>query len=203
MYVYEENKDIRDMSGLMMGWTYVNEDKRRKRYCMNGHLKIVGNCRLCIIENENVGKGVASCNELGVGMSKKVRYERILEGTLCNHPLDCVICDKGGECELQNEVVNGNMRLGRNMSDLRNDVEMSVEENIRMVMSRCIECSECMRDVKDILGVNKMGVIGRNEDVLIRGYVGSGVKRETDKLSIARNEGNIVDVCPVGYLYRC
>lgn len=175
------------------------------RFCYNKRLLIAGNCRMCLVEVEGVGKCVASCSEeVREGMvvyteSSVVKKSRegVMEFLLLNHPLDCPVCDNGGECDLQDE----SERVGSERSRVYNHIRKEVREKemgwlVGTSMKRCILCSRCVRYVSSISGSEELGIIHRGVDGEItmnvneRMALGSGVI------------GNIVDLCPVGYVCK-
>ena len=171
------------------------------RFCYHERLSVAGNCRMCLVEvKPGPPKPQASCalpaaenQEIftNTPMVKKAR-EGVMEFLLINHPLDCPICDQGGECDLQDEA------LGYGRDDSRYDEnKRAVEEKymgplIKTTMTRCIQCTRCIRFVTEVGGVSEIGMIGRGEDAEITTYLEAAV---TSELS-----GNLVDICPVGAL---
>ena len=171
------------------------------RFCYHERLSIAGNCRMCLVEvKPGPPKPQASCAlpaadnmEIftNTPMVKKAR-EGVLEFLLINHPLDCPICDQGGECDLQDET------LGYGRDDSRyGENKRAVEEKymgplIKTVMTRCIQCTRCIRFISEVGGVAEIGAIGRGEDMEITTYLEKAVASEVS--------GNVVDLCPVGAL---
>ncbi len=171
------------------------------RFCYHERLSIAGNCRMCLVEvKPGPPKPQASCalpaadnQEIftNTPMVKKAR-EGVMEFLLINHPLDCPICDQGGECDLQDQA------MGYGRDDSRYDEnKRAVEEKemgpvIKTVMTRCIQCTRCVRFITEVAGVPEIGLISRGEDVEITTYLGAAV---TSELS-----GNVNDLCPVGAL---
>jgi NADH-quinone oxidoreductase subunit G len=171
------------------------------RFCYHERLSIAGNCRMCLVEvKPGPPKPQASCalpaadgQEIftDTPMVKKAR-EGVMEFLLINHPLDCPICDQGGECDLQDQA----MAYGRGHSDYHEN-KRAVEEKdlgptIKTFMTRCIQCTRCVRFTTEIAGVTEMGMVSRGEHAEIMGYLGQAV---TSELS-----GNVNDLCPVGAL---
>ena len=171
------------------------------RFCYHERLSIAGNCRMCLVEvKPGPPKPQASCalpaadNMEIITNSPMVKKARqgVLEFLLINHPLDCPICDQGGECDLQDET------LGYGRDDSRYaDNKRAVEEKymgplIKTVMTRCIQCTRCIRFISEVAGEPEIGATGRGEDMEITTYLESAV---TSELS-----GNVVDLCPVGAL---
>jgi NADH-quinone oxidoreductase subunit G len=171
------------------------------RFCYHERLSIAGNCRMCLVEvKPGPPKPQASCalpaaenQEIWTNtpMVKKAR-EGVMEFLLINHPLDCPICDQGGECDLQDQ----SMGYGRDDSRYEEN-KRAVEEKfmgplIKTVMTRCIQCTRCVRFITEVAGQSEIGLISRGEDVEITTYLESAV---TSELS-----ANIIDLCPVGAL---
>ncbi len=170
------------------------------RFCYHERLSIAGNCRMCLVEMEKAPKPVASCAmPAGDGMVihtntetvKKAR-EGVMEFLLINHPLDCPICDQGGECDLQDQA----MAYGRGSSRF-DENKRAVEEKymgplVKTVMTRCIHCMRCVRFSSEIAGVDDMGAVGRGEDTEITTYLEKAIASELS--------GNVIDLCPVGAL---
>ncbi|MEX0643735.1 MAG: NADH-quinone oxidoreductase subunit NuoG, partial [Parvularculaceae bacterium] len=179
------------------------------RFCYHERLSVAGNCRMCLIEVKGgPPKPVASCAQnvkdlrLGPGgsppelftntpMVKKAR-EGVMEFLLINHPLDCPICDQGGECDLQDQA----MAYGRDGSRYAEN-KRAVEEKymgplIKTIMTRCIQCTRCVRFATEIAGVDDLGLVNRGEDAEITTYLEKAIESEL--------VGNLIDVCPVGAL---
>ena len=170
------------------------------RFCYHKHLTIPANCRMCLVEVEKMPKAVPACaTPVTPGMKvftkspKTVAAQRaVMEFLLINHPLDCPICDQGGECELQDL----SMGYGSSHSDY-NECKHSVADQdlgplIATEMTRCIKCTRCVRFGDEIAGLRELGVLGRGEDTDIATYVQHDIKSEVS--------GNIIDLCPVGAL---
>ena len=179
------------------------------RFCYHERLSVAGNCRMCLIEV--VGgppKPQASCamtvNDLRPGKdnappqiktnSPMVQAARhgVMEFLLINHPLDCPICDQGGECDLQDQAMGYGFDSSRYHENKRAVEEKFLGPLVKTVMTRCIQCTRCVRFMTEVAGVEEMGAIGRGEDMEIVGTIEKGL---TSELS-----GNIVDLCPVGAL---
>ncbi|SLN53564.1 NADH-quinone oxidoreductase subunit NuoG [Oceanibacterium hippocampi] len=170
------------------------------RFCYHERLSIAGNCRMCLVEMEKSPKPIASCAmPAGDGMVihtntptvKKAR-EGVMEFLLINHPLDCPICDQGGECDLQDQALaygRGRSRYDENKRAVR---EKNMGPLIKTIMTRCIHCTRCIRFATEIAGVQEIGAINRGENMEITTYLEQAV---TSELS-----GNVVDLCPVGAL---
>lgn len=170
------------------------------RFCYHERLTIAGNCRMCLVEMERAPKPVASCAmPVGEGMVittnspavKKMR-QGVMELLLINHPLDCPICDQGGECDLQDQAVGYGLDRSRFMEDKRSVKDKTFGPLIRAMMTRCIHCTRCIRFSTEIAGVPEMGATGRGEHMEVGTYI---EKALTSELS-----GNMIDLCPVGAL---
>ena len=170
------------------------------RFCYHEKLSIAANCRMCLVEVENSRNALPACaTPVSDGMvvhtkskSAKTAQESTMEFLLINHPLDCPICDQGGECELQDLAYT----YGKNNS--RFDIPKQTKKNddlgplVSTDMTRCIMCTRCVRFGTEIAGIQELGTIGRGEDSNISTYVSSTVDHELS--------GNIIDLCPVGAL---
>ena len=179
------------------------------RFCYHERLSIAGNCRMCLVEV--VGgppKPTASCamqiKDLRPGpsgeppeikttssMVKKAR-EGVMEFLLINHPLDCPICDQGGECDLQDQAVAYGMDFSRYREPKRAAEELDLGPLVETHMTRCISCTRCVRFTTEVAGITEMGQTGRGEDSEITTYLASSLNTEL--------QGNIIDLCPVGAL---
>jgi NADH-quinone oxidoreductase subunit G len=178
------------------------------RFCYHERLSIAGNCRMCLIEVAGMPKPVASCamsvNDLRPARDgtpptivtdsetvKKAR-EGVLEFLLINHPLDCPICDQGGECDLQDQTMAYGFDASRFQDNKRAVEEKYLGPLIDTYMNRCIHCTRCIRFMTEVAGVEELGAIGRGEDMEITTYLERGM--------FSNLSGNVVDLCPVGAL---
>ncbi len=170
------------------------------RFCYHERLSIAGNCRMCLVEMERSPKPIASCAmPAGDGMVihtntpevKKAR-EGVMEFLLINHPLDCPICDQGGECDLQDQSMAYGTGGSRYEENKRAVKEKHMGPLIKTEMTRCIHCTRCIRFATEVAGVEELGAIGRGEHMEITTYL---EKSMTSELS-----GNVIDLCPVGAL---
>jgi len=171
------------------------------RFCYHERLSIAGNCRMCLVEvKPGPPKPQASCalpaaegQEIftNTPMVKKAR-EGVMEFLLINHPLDCPICDQGGECDLQDQSVAYGKGDSRYAENKRAVDEKNLGPTIKTVMTRCIQCTRCVRFTTEVAGVTEMGMISRGENAEITSYLEQSV---TSELS-----GNVNDLCPVGAL---
>ncbi|PWR23858.1 NADH-quinone oxidoreductase subunit NuoG [Zavarzinia compransoris] len=170
------------------------------RFCYHERLSIAGNCRMCLVEQEKAPKPVASCAMPAAdGMVIKtntplVRKARrgVMEFLLINHPLDCPICDQGGECDLQDQAMAYGFDHSRYKENKRAVPEKNMGPLIKTTMTRCIQCTRCVRFATEVSGVEEIGAVGRGETMEITTYLNQAV---TSNLS-----GNVIDLCPVGAL---
>jgi NADH-quinone oxidoreductase subunit G len=170
------------------------------RFCYHDRLSIAGNCRMCLVEVEKSPKPVASCAmPVAEGMvvhTKSPRADKaragVMEFLLINHPLDCPICDQGGECDLQDQAMAYGFDRGRFHENKRAVPDKEMGPLVATSMNRCIHCTRCVRFATEVAGVPELGATGRGEDMEITTYL---EKALTSELS-----GNVVDLCPVGAL---
>jgi NADH-quinone oxidoreductase subunit G len=178
------------------------------RFCYHERLSIAGNCRMCLVEVKGGPKPVASCAwgvrdcrpgpkgeppEISTRspMVKKAR-EGVMEFLLINHPLDCPICDQGGECDLQDQAMGYGVDTSRFAENKRAVEDKYLGALVKTSMNRCIQCTRCVRFAAEVCGVPEMGATGRGEDMEITTYLESALTSEL--------QGNLVDICPVGAL---
>lgn len=174
------------------------------RFCYHERLSVAGNCRMCLVEVEKSPKPVAACAmpvmkgwrvRTDSPMTRKAR-EGVMEFLLMNHPLDCPICDQGGECDLQDQ----SMAFGSDRSrftDVHYSGKRAVEDKdvgplVKTIMTRCIQCTRCIRFASEVAGVDDLGTTGRGNDMQVGTYV--------EKMFLSELSGNIIDLCPVGAL---
>ncbi|WP_448585500.1 NADH-quinone oxidoreductase subunit NuoG [Thermaurantiacus sp.] len=170
------------------------------RFCYHERLSIAGNCRMCLVEIEKSPKPVASCAMPAAdGMvvhttSDKTRRARegVMEFLLINHPLDCPICDQGGECDLQDQAMAYGRGVSRFQENKRAVPETYMGPLVKTVMTRCIHCTRCVRFAEEVAGVEEIGALFRGENMRITSYLEKAI---TSELS-----GNVIDLCPVGAL---
>ncbi len=168
------------------------------RFCYHERLSIAGNCRMCLVSMERAPKPIASCAmPAGEGMvittnSPEVQKMRkgVMEFLLINHPLDCPICDQGGECDLQDQAMNYGSDRSRFDENKRAVVEKYMGPLISTTMTRCIHCTRCIRFASEVAGVPELGATGRGEQMEVGTYIGKAL---TSELS-----GDMIDLCPVG-----
>lgn len=170
------------------------------RFCYHERLSVAGNCRMCLVEVEKSPKPVASCampiNEgmvvkTNTPMVKKAR-EGVMEFLLINHPLDCPICDQGGECDLQDQSMAYGIGQSRFREGKRAVKDKALGPLVKTVMTRCIHCTRCIRFSTEIAGVEELGATGRGEHMEVGTYIQKAISSELS--------GNLVDICPVGAL---
>jgi NADH-quinone oxidoreductase subunit G len=178
------------------------------RFCYHERLSIAGNCRMCLVEIKGGPKPVASCAwavrdcrpgpkgeppEISTRspMVKKAR-EGVMEFLLINHPMDCPICDQGGECDLQDQAMGYGVDTSRFAENKRAVEDKYIGALVKTSMNRCIQCTRCVRFAAEVCGVPEMGATGRGEDMEITTYLESALTSEL--------QGNLVDICPVGAL---
>jgi NADH-quinone oxidoreductase subunit G len=169
-------------------------------FCYHQRLSIAGNCRMCLVEIEKSPKPVASCcMPAAEGMvvhteSERARKARhgVMEFLLINHPLDCPICDQGGECDLQDEAMAYGFDRGRFIETKRAVEEKNFGPLVSTEMNRCIHCTRCIRFLTEVAGVEELGATSRGEHMEITTYVEKGLSSELS--------ANIIDLCPVGAL---
>ena len=170
------------------------------RFCYHEKLSIAGNCRMCLVEMEKSPKPIASCAmPASDGMVIKTNTPKIeksrkgvMEFLLANHPLDCPVCDQGGECDLQDQSMFYGIDKSRFKENKRAVPDKNMGPLIKTQMTRCIHCTRCIRFATEIAGVPELGAIGRGEDMQITTYLEQSVKSELS--------GNVIDLCPVGAL---
>jgi NADH-quinone oxidoreductase subunit G len=169
-------------------------------FCYHPRLAIAGNCRMCLVELDKSPKPIASCAmpasegmivHTNTPMVEKAR-RGVLEFLLINHPLDCPICDQGGECDLQDITMAYGPSTSRFKENKRAVSEKYMGPLIKTFMTRCIHCTRCIRFSTEIAGVQELGAIGRGEETEITTYLDQAIKSELS--------GNLVDICPVGAL---
>lgn len=193
-YVFEIKKEYTILQFLMVLRYKI------PRFCYHEQLSIAGNCRMCLVEDYKSLKPVIACGiNLTEGLIlytdtikvKKAR-EAVIEYLLINHPLDCPICDQGGECDLQDiTYVEGGDR-GRYYEDKRAVINKNFGSLIKTVMNRCIHCTRCVRFATEVVGITSLGVIGRGSMMEISFYI--------DAIFESGVSGNVIDLCPVGAL---
>ncbi len=178
------------------------------RFCFHERLSVAGNCRMCLVEAKGAPKPIASCaygvKDLRPGPNgeppvietrsdvvKKAR-EGVMEFLLINHPLDCPICDQGGECDLQDQAMYYGVDSSRYVENKRAVEDKYIGPLVKTIMTRCIHCTRCVRFTTEVAGVSELGATGRGEDMEITTYLEHAMTSEM--------QGNVIDLCPVGAL---
>ena len=170
------------------------------RFCYHDRLSIAGNCRMCLVDMERAPKPIASCAmPAGEGMVIRTDTDRVkkarqgvMEFLLINHPLDCPICDQGGECDLQDQAMGYGLDGSRYAENKRAVEDKNMGPLISTTMTRCIHCTRCVRFATEVAGVPDLGAIGRGEAVEITTYL--------EKTLASELSANVIDLCPVGAL---
>jgi len=195
-----DGKEITVEDGLTVLQACEEAGAEVPRFCYHDRLSIAGNCRMCLVEMEKSPKPIASCAmpaadgmviHTNTPTVKKAR-EGVMEFLLINHPLDCPICDQGGECDLQDQA----MAFGRDRNRFEENKRAVKDKNIgplvKTIMTRCIHCTRCIRFATEVAGVEELGATGRGEETEVGTYVEKALSSELS--------GNIIDLCPVGAL---
>jgi len=194
------NNDIEVEEGLTVLQACEKAGVEIPRFCYHEKLSIAGNCRMCLVEVEKSPKPVASCAIRAVeGMNIKTNTKivekarkGVMEFLLANHPLDCPVCDQGGECDLQDQSMFYGVDKSRFNENKREVSEKNMGPLIKTQMTRCIHCTRCIRFATEVAGVPELGAIGRGEDMQITTYLEQSMQSELS--------ANVVDLCPVGAL---
>ncbi|MFZ9820176.1 MAG: NADH-quinone oxidoreductase subunit NuoG [Methylophilaceae bacterium] len=170
------------------------------RFCYHKKLSVAANCRMCLVEVKNFPKPLPACaTQVADGMeiftkSKQTKdcQQSVMEFLLINHPLDCPICDQGGECDLQDTAMAYGSPKSRYQEEKRVVLNKNLGPLVSTDLNRCIQCSRCVRFLKEVGGMQELGLIGRGEHAEISAYVKKSVESEIS--------GNVIDLCPVGAL---
>ena len=194
------NIDIEIEEGLTVLQACEKAGVEIPRFCYHEKLSIAGNCRMCLVEMEKSPKPIASCAlPAAEGMNIKTNTpfvekarKGVMEFLLANHPLDCPVCDQGGECDLQDQSMFYGVDKSRYKENKRSVSEKNMGPLIKTQMTRCIHCTRCIRFATEIAGVPELGAIGRGEDMQITTYLEKSMQSELS--------ANVVDLCPVGAL---
>ena len=194
------NIDIEIEEGLTVLQACEKAGVEIPRFCYHEKLSIAGNCRMCLVEVEKSPKPVASCAlPAAEGMNIKTNTpfvenarKGVMEFLLANHPLDCPVCDQGGECDLQDQSMFYGVDKSRYKENKRSVSEKNMGPLIKTQMTRCIHCTRCIRFATEIAGIPELGAIGRGEDMQITTYLEKSMQSELS--------ANVVDLCPVGAL---
>ena len=194
------NQEIEVEEGLTVLQACEKAGVEIPRFCYHEKLSIAGNCRMCLVEIEKSPKPVASCAmPAAEGMNIKTNTKfvekarkGVMEFLLANHPLDCPVCDQGGECDLQDQSMFYGVDKSRYKENKRFVPEKYMGPLIKTQMTRCIHCTRCIRFATEIAGVSELGAIGRGENMQITTYLEKSMESELS--------ANVVDLCPVGAL---
>ena len=194
------NKDIEIEEGLTVLQACEKAGVEIPRFCYHEKLSIAGNCRMCLVEVEKSPKPVASCAmpaTEGMNIKTNTKFvekarKGVMEFLLANHPLDCPVCDQGGECDLQDQSMFYGIDKSRYKENKRFVPEKYMGPLIKTQMTRCIHCTRCIRFATEIAGVSELGAIGRGENMEITTYLEKSMESELS--------ANVVDLCPVGAL---
>ena len=170
------------------------------RFCYHEKLSIAGNCRMCLVELEKSPKPIASCAmPAAEGMNIKTNTQfvekarkGVMEFLLANHPLDCPVCDQGGECDLQDQSLYYGVDKSRFVENKRQVKEKYMGPLIKTQMTRCIHCTRCVRFATEVAGIPEIGAVGRGENMEITTYLEKSMESELS--------ANVIDLCPVGAL---
>jgi NADH-quinone oxidoreductase subunit G len=193
-------KEVEFQKGMTVLQACEIADVEVPRFCYHEKLSIAGNCRMCLVEMERSPKPIASCAmPAAEGMNIKTNTEfvkkarkGIMEFLLANHPLDCPVCDQGGECDLQDQSLFYGLDKSRFSENKREVKDKYMGPLIKTQMTRCIHCTRCIRFAEEVAGVPEIGAIGRGENMEITTYLEQSM---TSELS-----ANVIDLCPVGAL---
>ena len=193
-------KEIEFEPGMTVLQACELADVEIPRFCYHERLSIAGNCRMCLVEMEKSNKPIASCAmpasegmniKTNTNLVEKAR-KGVMEFLLANHPLDCPVCDQGGECDLQDQSLYYGVDKSRFSENKRYVSEKYMGPLIKTQMTRCIHCTRCVRFATEIAGVPEIGAVGRGENMEITTYLEKSMESELS--------GNVIDLCPVGAL---
>jgi len=193
-------KEIEFEKGMTVLQACELADVEIPRFCYHEKLSIAGNCRMCLVEMEKSPKPIASCAmpaaegmniKTNTALVEKAR-KGVMEFLLANHPLDCPVCDQGGECDLQDQSLYYGVDKSRFIENKREVSEKYMGPLIKTQMTRCIHCTRCVRFATEVAGVPEIGAVGRGEDMQITTYLEKSMESELS--------ANVIDLCPVGAL---
>ena len=194
------NKEIDFDEGMTVLQACELAGEEIPRFCYHERLSIAGNCRMCLVEMEKSPKPIASCAmpasdgmkiKTNTSFIEKAR-KGVMEFLLANHPLDCPVCDQGGECDLQDQSLFYGLDNSRYTENKRQVKEKYMGPLIKTEMTRCIHCTRCIRFATEVAGIPELGAIGRGEDMEITTYLEKSMESELS--------ANVIDLCPVGAL---
>ncbi len=195
-----DGRTLRALAGSMLIRATDREGIYIPRFCYHPQLSVAANCRMCLVEVENAPKPLPACaTPVAEGMKIRTRsplaleaQKSVMEFLLINHPLDCPICDQGGECELQDLAMSFGRDVSRYQERKRVVQDQDIGPLVQTDMTRCIHCTRCVRFGEEIAGLRELGTLGRGEDLEIGVYVERSMASELS--------GNVIDLCPVGAL---
>ena len=194
------DKEIEFEKGMTVLQACELADVEIPRFCYHEKLSIAGNCRMCLVEMEKSAKPIASCAmpaaegmniKTNTALVEKAR-KGVMEFLLANHPLDCPVCDQGGECDLQDQSMYYGVDKSRFVENKRQVKEKYMGPLIKTQMTRCIHCTRCVRFATEVAGVPEIGAVGRGENMEITTYLEKAMESELS--------ANVIDLCPVGAL---
>ncbi len=193
-------KEIEFEKGMTVLQACELADVEIPRFCYHEKLSIAGNCRMCLVEMEKSNKPIASCAmPAAEGMNIKTNTplvekarKGVMEFLLANHPLDCPVCDQGGECDLQDQSLYYGVDKSRFVENKRQVKEKYMGPLIKTQMTRCIHCTRCVRFATEVAGIPEIGAVGRGENMEITTYLEKSMESELS--------ANVIDLCPVGAL---
>ncbi|HIF62117.1 MAG TPA: NADH-quinone oxidoreductase subunit G [Candidatus Pelagibacter sp.] len=194
------NKEIEFKEGMTILQACELAGSEIPRFCYHERLSIAGNCRMCLVELEKSPKPIASCAmparegmkiKTNTSFVEKAR-KGVMEFLLANHPLDCPVCDQGGECDLQDQSLFYGLDISRFTEKKRQVKEKNMGPLIKTQMTRCIHCTRCVRFATEVAGIPELGALGRGEDTEITTYLEKSMQSELS--------ANVIDLCPVGAL---
>ena len=194
------NKEVEFDEGMTVLQACELAGEEIPRFCYHERLSIAGNCRMCLVEIDKSNKPIASCAmpatdgmkiKTNTSLVDKAR-KGVMEFLLANHPLDCPVCDQGGECDLQDQSLFYGLDNSRYNENKRQVKEKYMGPLIKTQMTRCIHCTRCVRFATEVAGIPELGAIGRGEDMEITTYLEKSMESELS--------ANVIDLCPVGAL---
>jgi len=194
------NKEVEFEKGMTVLQACELAGAEIPRFCYHEKLSIAGNCRMCLVELDKSSKPIASCAmPAAEGMKIKTNTpfvdkarKGVMEFLLANHPLDCPVCDQGGECDLQDQSLFYGLDSSRYTENKRQVKEKHMGPLIKTQMTRCIHCTRCIRFATEVAGIPELGAVGRGEDTEITTYLEKSMESELS--------ANVIDLCPVGAL---
>lgn len=195
-----DGKSVSARLGQMLIEVTDQHDINIPRFCYHKKLTVAANCRMCMVEVNNIPKPLPACaTPVTDGMTVKTQsklaleaQKSVMEFLLINHPLDCPICDQGGECELQDLAMGYGKGISRYQENKRVVEDKSIGPFIQTDLTRCIHCTRCVRFGEEIAGLRELGATGRGENMTIGTYIEKSIDSELS--------GNVIDLCPVGAL---